>query len=588
MIRVAQGAHLARRMRLGAGIAALVLALAACSGGGSSASSGTGGSGGTNPPPPTIPPPPPPPPPVTQIGNAEKAAHFLTLATFGATIEEIRALEGGSASNWMKSQIALPASQILPGLLTRWPAGTSPANRAHTLAYWEVLIDGQDTLRQRATFALSQIVVASDASGNPDPREMAYFADVLSRNALGNYRELLQEVTYSPAMGRWLTYVNNQKADPKTGRMPDENYARELLQLFTIGLVELNRDGTPRLVNGNPVETYDNDDIVGLARVFTGFVLKGDEAGPPTADAVWSPMEIDSRKFEPGEKAFLGLTIPAGRTQDESVRLAIDHIFAHPNVGPFVSRQLIQRMTQSNPSPAYVERVATAFESGRFVAADGVRFGDGRRGSLEATFAAILLDPEALNRTGTPPSGSGKIREPALQFVQWTRAFNVNVVDIFNETRLRNDGNGLNQRPFGAPSVFNFYRPGYIAPGTATGIAGLTAPEFQNVNEIAVIDLGNFMTGYNFDRFSGADASINSMVTDYAREAALANDPAALVDHLDLLLTAGRLTDTTRAEIVGTVGLLPLATATDAADRLRRVRLAVGMVMATPEFTIVY
>lgn len=563
---------------------ALALALTACSGGGSSASSGTGASGGTGG---SGGSPPPPPPPVTQISNAEKAAHFLSLASFGATLEDIRALDGANASSWMKAQIALPASQILPVLLSRWPAGQDTDQRAHTLAYWDVLISGDDTLRQRAAFALSQVVVASDASGNPDPREMAYFMDVISRHALGNYRELLQDVTYSPSMGRWLTYLNNTKADPKTGRMPDENYAREILQLFTIGLVELNADGTPRLVNGNTVETYDNDDIVGLARVFTGLVLKGDEAGPPTADARWSPLEIDSRKYEPGEKAFLDLVIPAGRSGDESIRLALDHIFAHPNVGPFVSRQLIQRMTASHPTPAYVQRVATAFNSGSFVAPDGTRFGDGRRGSLEATFAAILLDAEALDRTGTPPSGSGKIREPVLQFVQWARAFGADSSDIFSERRLRNDGNGLNQRPFGAPSVFNFYRPGYVAPGTATGLAGLTAPEFQIVNEVAVIDLGNFMSGYNFDTYRN-DGQSSLLSPDYAREIALANDPAALVGHLDLLLTAGRLTDATKAEIVGTVGLLPLATATDAADRLRRVRLAVAMVMATPEFSIVY
>ena len=274
-------------------------------------------------------------------------------------------------------------------------------------------IAGDDQLRQRMVFALSEIIVVSSNSDLDDyPESMAYYVDILSDNAFGNYRDLLKEITYAPAMASYLTYLANEKGDPEMGRVPDENYARELLQLFTIGLNELNQDGSVKLSGGQPVEIFDNDDITGLAKVFTGMSVKGSEFYDLFNDCntrndcpqFYQPLEVFADFHSDLEKEFLGLTIPANTAGVQSIDMALDEIFSHPNVAPFVSRQLIQRFVTSHPQPAYIRRVANAFDAGRFTLPDGTVVGTSRRGDLKATLAAVLLDNNALREPANLPA----------------------------------------------------------------------------------------------------------------------------------------------------------------------------------------
>ena len=561
-------------------IISLGLTMAACGGGGGS-STPPPGSGSA--------PPPPPPPSSTEMGSKTEVSDFLAKASFGATAEDHDSLVGSDATAWLTQQFALPATKHLPGLVARDQGGEDLKRRNFTEVVWDGLIGGEDELRQRMVFALSQILVVSDKSINR-PLALAYYADILSEHAFGNYRDLLQDVTYSPAMAQYLTYLRNKKGDPRTGRTPDENYARELLQLFTIGLVELNMDGTPKTdANGEPIEIFDNDDIVGLARVFTGLSLKGSAFWNADPDGYYHPLQAFADKHSELEKSFLGTTIAAGTDADASIDAALDHIFDHPNLAPFVSRQLIQRFTASHPSPDYVERVANAFESGSFTAENGARFGTGQRGDLEATLAAILLDRSLYDEIPPGPN-DGKIREPVIRLVHWAKAFNVSEIDASNEWLLidSDDSSRLSQRPFGSPSVFNFYRPGFIAPGTETGNNDLTAPEFQIVHEGATIGYVNYISHFVRNETHERNSEYDTFVPDYSDELALSDKPDDLADHLNELLLAGRMSSTTRDRIISVLNEIPIRDDPEKTDqdKLSRVHAAVTMAVTDPAFTI--
>lgn len=560
--------------------------LAACTGsGGGSGSDGSGGGQSGQPPGST--------PPTNNVTAAtvletqNEASRFLIQASLGEPMSGVDALVGVDAASWLSAQFAEPPTRFLPRLLARRDNGEDLGRTAHSPLFWDALLTADDVLRLRMVFALSQLLVVSDRGFN-DPLEMAYYIDVLVDNAFGNYRDLLEAVTYSPAMADYLTYRGNRKGDPATGRLPDENYARELLQLFTIGLVELNSDGSSRLdADNQPIPSYDNDDIEGLARVFTGFNLKGPTFRSSDPDARYSPIQLYPDEHSTLEKSFLGQTISANTPGDASVSEALDIIFNHPNVAPFVSRQLIQRFTASNPQPAYVARVATAFENGRFVAPDGTVFGDSNRGDLQATLAAILLDPSVHETAATPGLSDGKIREPILKFVHWARAFRLaNVQSVqqrrLNDTSASNDR--LGQHPFRSPSVFNFYRPGYIAPGFESGEAGMTTPEFQIVNASSALGFTDFMTLFVFDRSPDTAGDDPSFTPNYSDEIPLADDPAALVDRLDMLLTGGRMLASVRQSIISAVTAVPIDEDDPDPDRLRRVRIAVLMALTSPSF----
>lgn len=559
------------------------LTLAACGGGGSSDAGSTPGPVQTGTPGPAA--------PASIVDTPEKASIFLNYATFGATRTSIAGLEDASAAEWIRDEIAKPATLLLDDYVARVAAGEDMTFQQFSREIWAPMITADDQLRQRMAFALSQILVVDDDN---QTLRMAHYYDILSRHAFGNYRDLLDEVTYSPRMAEYLTYLNNRGDREDQGRMPDENYARELLQLFTIGLVELDMNGNPSLgPDGRPTEIYDNDDIAGLARVFTGLSHQGESFWRRADDGYYTPLIMWEQFHSPHEKSFLGLTIPAGTPGDESVAMALDHIFEHPNLAPFLSRQLIQRFTASSPDPAYVERVATAFENGQYESTDGVTFGTGERGDLAAVIAAILLDDSLLKDEDSLSASDGKIREPVLRFTQLIRAFGAQNIDAANERYLRDarsPSTRLAQHPFRSPSVFNFYRPGFVAPATESGEAGLTAPEFQIVNAASFVGHNNFMASYIQDLSPRIDADVESFTPDYSYELSLAEAPEDLVDHLDTLLTGGRMLEATRQNIIGAISELPLdpdgSPDTVEEDRLTRVELAVMMAIASPSYIV--
>lgn len=565
----------------------LLLMLSACGG-----STSAGGGIGTSPPPPPLP---PPPPPVSTILESEASTvRFLNRATFGATQSQINALTGTEVADWIRAEFDKQPTTYLQRILSQLAAlqqGEMLFSNSLTNLYFDEAIAGNDQLRQRMVLALSEIIVVSSNSNlNGVPQSMAHYVDILSNNAFGNFRDLLEEITYSPAMAIYLTYLANQKGDMASGRVPDENYARELLQLFTIGLNELNMDGSQKTDGqGQPIETFDNSDITGLAKVFTGLSTQGSNFFNINRDrtAIYKPMVVFPDFHSDLEKTFLTTTIPPSTGGTESIDTALDAIFAHPNVAPFISRQLIQRFVTSSPSPAYVQRVATAFETGSFVLPDNSSVGTGIRGDLKATIAAVLLDQVAIQNPANGTTEQGKIREPMLRTIHWARAFNETTPDAADENFLQDASFALSQHPFRSPSVFNFFRPGYVAPGTATGAAGLTAPELQIVNESTSISNINFINafiyGFSPNRSGDPAGGINP---DYTAEMALADDIPALIAHLDLLLTGNLLRQDSKDRIAQLLAEVPIRTASDAEDRTFRVAIAISMVMASPGYLV--
>lgn len=554
--------------------------LAACGGGG-------GGGGESNRPLPDA-----NPSSSTIVSDQSESSRFLARASFGGTVEEIDELSGRDAADWLDREFDKEPTFYLDRTRQRRNSDGNIPFRTPTDLFWQAMIGANDQLRQRMVFALSQILVVSQNNMFGEETALAAYMDILSRNAFGNYRDLLEDITYSPIMANFLTYLRNQRGDPNSDRQPDENYAREILQLMTIGLVELNLDGTPVLLNGEPIETYNNDDIVGLARVFTGlayangannFFVTPNNTNPNR----WGRLIIYPEQHSELEKSFLGASIPAGTSGEDSIDMALDIIFNHPNVAPFVSRQLIQRFTASSPSPEYVERVAIAFESGQFEASNGLIFGTGERGDLRATLAAILLDRAFYNDTAVNNDNFVKTREPVLRFVHWSRVFGIDPSTTAEESNLSNTASptALGQHPFRSPSVFNFYRPGYVAPGTETSADNLTAPELQIINSTTLVGYINFMTEYVFDRtFSN---QVESFAPNYNRQIGIADDAELLVDDLNLLLTGNRLSTATRAEIVATINTMQIREDRDTADRRRRVQVATLMILASPAYTAI-
>ena len=542
-----------------------------------------------------------PPPPVassTKLDDARDVSEFYVKAGFGATNAQLTADVGRDAADLIAAEFAKPRRAYTPRVRRLYESQESHQLRSHGTVFWSDLISGDDVLRQRMVFALSQILVVSDKSDLGDkPMQISAYMDLLGQHAFGNYRDLLEAVTYNPAMGEYLTFRGNRKGDPRTGRLPDENYAREILQLFTIGLVELNMDGTPRLQGGKPIETYGNADIMGLARVFTGLDLApaSNPSYDPASPRRERPMVIEEQHHSDREKSFLGTTIPAGTPAAQSIDQALDAIFDHPNVAPFVSRQLIQRFTASHPEPSYVRRVANAFESGSFTAPNGRRFGEGRRGDLQATLAAILLDESQHRDPGTPRDTTdlGKVREPVLNFVHWARAMEVAPVTPGNEWMLLynagNTADWMGQMPMGSPSVFNHYRPGYVAMNTEAGGRDLTVPEFQILLNGNRSGYSNHMTEYAFDNTYGPDNGSNSFEPDYAPLYARVREPEQVADYLDRLLLGGDMQADTRATLVDGLEAIPIRgddPVRAAQDESRRVSFAVAVAVTAPEFMV--
>ncbi|NVD73465.1 DUF1800 domain-containing protein [Duganella sp. BJB1802] len=509
------------------------------------------------------------------------ASHFLAQATFGPTAAEIASLVGSTRANWINSQLTKPQTlhrNYLQSLTSVLPAG-APLTQNHLLeSFWKQAVIGDDQLRQRVTFALSQIFVISYADEilPSHPAGVASYYDMLGQHAFGNFRDLLQGVALHPMMGIYLSHLHNQKEDG--ARVPDENFAREIMQLMSIGLYQLNPDGSQKLQNGKPVETYTHDDVAGLAKVFTGWSWAGPDqsrnrffgaVADPARD--WTPMQNYPTYHSTSTKSFLGTQVSGGSGATD-LKAALDTLFQHPNVGPFIGRQLIQRLVSSNPSPAYIGRVAAAFANN----------GNGVRGDMRAVVRAVLLDPEAADN-----GSAKKLREPVLRLANWMRAFNAKAASgRFQLPNLDDPLNGLGQTPLRSPSVFNFFRPSYSPPNTTLSARGLVAPEMQITAEPSVTGYLNYMQSI-IPRGAGMARDI---MGDYRTELALAAQPAQLMDRINLLLTNGAMSSTLRNQIISALNSigLPAATAGNAATvdaaRKNRVYMAIYLTMASPEY----
>ncbi len=481
---------------------------------------------------------------------------------------------------WINDQITKPVSlhlalhQAMQNELS--PFFTSQEDKDCEFSYgcnlsrhdtWtQIAVYGDDQLRQRVAFALSQLFVISDGSDNVGYSHLAIsdYYDTLAGNAFGNYRTLLEEVSLHPLMGRYLGMLQNEKANPSRNTEPDENFAREVMQLFSIGLVELNNDGTAkRDAGGNTISTYNNATISNLARSLTGWNFGGAASWYVWEDDVKLPGLIRSMAplatfHDTGAKTLLnGATVPAGGTAEADLKIALDNLYNHPNVGPFLARHLIQRLVTSNPSPAYIGRVATAFNNN----------GSGIRGDMRAVVRAVLLDTEARDMTVAARDEYGKVKEPMLRLTAIWRAFGAQGQAVAGAagptTRafLRNRGAGpdMSQTVMSSPSVFNFYRPNYQPPG-ALRARGLYAPELQILNEASALSTYNHWHGRLF-QMDRDDLTIPATVTDpkfytarmrlnLSVEKGLAVAPGALADRLNLLLMAGRMTPAMRQVLV--------------------------------------
>jgi uncharacterized protein (DUF1800 family) len=504
------------------------------------------------------------------VGAKVDTARFLSQATFGATMEDIDALSASrDYSAWLDQQRAAPISLELPDLQAQNKAISEPDRLE---VWWRFAVTGPDQLRQRMAFALSEIMVISDQSAlSPHADGMAYYYDLLAKNALGNFRDLLEDVTLSPEMGHFLSMWHNQKPSPDYGIRSDENYAREVMQLFTIGLVQLNLDGTPKLDgNGNAIPTFSQSDVANLARMFTGWSWGGG-----TSDADFDNVDGDwARQMEPYEihhdenaKVILDNTpVPAGLQARPELKIALDKLFNHPNVGPFIAKQLIQRLTLSNPSPAYVARVAQAFNDN----------GHGSRGDLYAMARAILLDPEA--RAAPAPHG-GKLREPVLRPSHIWRAFHAKADN--GRYDYQQAASAFAESPLSAPSVFNFFRPDFRPLGVISG-ASLVAPEFGITDESTIINGANELYRVSL-RYTGSQgrtpgASADDILLDFTPWEARAAKPDQLVDDLGLVLMSGLMPSTMRQTLIDYVKTVP----EDQTDK--RVSELVYLILTSPQY----
>jgi uncharacterized protein (DUF1800 family) len=547
--------------------------------------------------------------PPTPLVSPEDASRFLMQATFGGSQADINHLSTIGYSAWFAEQFAVPNTLHEPYAERQIMLNTQPAcapadavcNQKLFLQtggdayfeqpFWSSALTGKDALRKRVQFALNELFVISsqDAIVGQMPRGVANYYDMLGNDAFGNYRQLLEDVTLSPMMGIYLSILANDKGDAT--RDPDENYAREVMQLLTIGLNQLNPDGTPQLDgSGNPIPTYGLTDVTAMARVFTGF--SWNMAGN-TSEQAWSgygasyagpgfgqdllPLTAYPNHHSTDAKTFLGVTLPASGSPDPSgdLKFALDTLFNHPNTPVFVSKQLIQHLVTSNPSPAYLERVAAVFKDN----------GMGVRGDMQAVITAILMDDEARNTaaaTFTSPN-YGKVQEPLLRFAHMARAFTaVSRSGAFDAGSTEDPAYGLAEMASRAPSIFNWFAPGYSPAGTSIEQAGLTAPELEITDVTTVIGYMNNMQA----ALSGGYGNNGDIYMTLGTEAAMANTPDQLLARVNLLLLGGQMSSTLQSQILGAINAIPVpATGDPGAALLARAQTAVFLTVASPEYT---
>jgi len=482
------------------------------------------------------------------------AARFLQQATWGPTPNLITAVQTRtSLRDYLNVQFSIPQTNCYPA--------PSKDDNITTLEqrFFVCVMSGNDQLRQRVAFALSQIMVASSNKVD-DVNGLTLWQNMFAKDAFGNYYDLLKDVTLSPVMGNYLDMVNNDKPNPANGTEPNENYAREVMQLFSIGLSQLNPDGTVTLDgSGNPIPTYDQDTIEGFAHSFTGWTYPT----KPGATARWTNPEyyggpmvpIDSH-HDTGTKQLLnGTVVPSGGTTQSDLDAALQSIFNHPNVGPFICKQLIEHLVTSNPSAEYVGRVAAVFANN----------GSGVRGDLKAVITAILMDAEA--RRGDDPAqvqpNDGHLKEPLLLMANVLRVMYTGS----NGDGFLDYAADLKQEPMNAPSVFNFYPPDFVIPGT-----NLTGPEFQIFNSSTAISRANFVNDAVYKTIG------NSMTTDLAYYLTVASNPDQLVDTMGTVMMHGQMSPEMRSTIVGVVSAIP--------DNTRRVQAALYLIASSSQYQV--
>ncbi len=507
--------------------------------------------------------------PIAFVGtSASAAARLLDQASFGPTAAAIQHVQTVGIDGYISEQFATPTTLLAAIPTTPLPALCLANNTAYPCAeseWWQTAITGNDQLRQRVAFALSEMFVVSTQSipGQAVPQ----FHNALANDAFGNFRTIMQDVTLSPAMGLYLNMLNSAK--PAAGQIANENYPRENMQLFSLGLVLLNQDGTPQLdSSGNTIPTYTEAQVQAFARAYTGWTYGVTGGGTPakypnpTADYN-DPMAAVESEHDTTSKILLnGTVLSAGGTAEQDLKGALDNIFAHQNVGPFVCTQLIQHLVTSTPSAGYVKRVAAVFAND----------GTGIRGNMQAVIRAILTDTEARAGDTNASYDGGHLREPILFLTAMLRAFPYTNTDPNSSwDSLSNYSNNLSERPYRANSVFNFFPPSYVIPGTT-----LNAPEFGNENSATVVL-----------RLTLADAIANNKISgfsvDFSNTSALgvmAANPSTLVNYLSMLLMHSQMPANMNTTIVNAI--------TPLTSNAQRVRVAIYLIISSSQYKIIH
>ena len=554
-----------------------LLALTACGGGGGSGTAGA----------PASPMSPSTPPQTAPLVGVADAARLLDQATFGATASDIAHVQSVGIDAYINEQLAYPPTQYTGYAYTPHTApagcvgdGSNPPDASSLCAraqyspfqvqrdFFIHALKNPDQLRQRVAFALSQIMVVSSVQIY-EAYGLADYQNVLLNDAFGNYRTLLQDVTLSPTMGHYLDMADSDETNPQNGTVPNQNYAREVLQLFSIGLVELNPDGTQQLdAAGAPISTFDGATIEGFASVFTGWTYPP----LPGANSQWTnPINLDGTMVvfpdhhQSGTKALLnGFTVPANQTPAQDLANALDNIFNHPNVGPFIGKQLIQHLVTSNPSLAYVARVAAIFANN----------GHGVRGDLSAVVRAILTDPEA---RGAAPATNlfGHLREPALFITNTLRSLGGQSDGVY----LRSAASAMGQPMFSPDTVFSFYAPSYQIPGTQT-----IAPEFGIENAAAALARANFVNTVIMQGGAVPDPTVagsTGTTINLAQFSGAANN-AALIAQLNQTLMHGSLPSDASTIILAAAN----AAAQNSTDPLAAARAAAYLILTSAQYQV--
>lgn len=532
------------------------------------------------------------------------ASRFMSHAALGASLEDLIYVDEIGYEAWLEEQINLPVTSYTEVMqpidsftyevylqIGGDPAEYNPSAQQFRFAWSHIAQTAPDVLRHKIALALSEIlVISTDSDLFLRGYGISSYYDVLSEHAFGNYKDLLMDVTLHPAMGFYLSHFNNYRSFPTQNIQPDENYAREIMQLFTIGLYELNNDGTRQTdANGSFIPTYDNNDIKELAKVFTGLGMTDwyfpDIPDDPTFGVPFYfidptiPMSMYEFYHQPGSKTIVGdYTIPGGQTGMEDIEMAVDHLFNHPNVGPFISDLLIKRLIKSNPTPEYIDRVATVFNDN----------GNGERGDLEAVVKAILLDEEARDCDWIDHPSNGRLKEPIQRYTQYVKGLRAEA----DEQWFWNQGfvfeEFTDQFPMSSPTVFNFFSPNY-QPNSLFANEDKVGPEFQVFNSstaigyfnylyyMTIVDFNNEVPEETLDAVGLLEGFKANLVIPELQ--ALTDHPDAIIDYLDMVMVHGNMSPETKQAILDSTEPLE-----DFPEFL--LKMALYLTMVSPDFNV--